>query len=554
MEPAHIKTVFGTEYAPGFGNSNVYGPSSVIYPIDRPRAGRRVAKHIRISKRALEKHADRLDDLVPVRLDIEWNHPELGNIRLRDTFTWNLHDRHVPVQIFAENLIEDFGLPLPSCGDLVRLVIQAMDEQIQDYYPHVFIDEGSADPNLPYMAYKDDELRIVIKLNITIGQHTLVDQFEWDMNNSGEAAEVFARQMACDEALSGEFTTAIAHSIREQVQLFTRSLYVLGYHFDGSIVTDEDIKSSLGSSPMPSALRPYQAAKEFTPYFYELNDTELEKTELSQSREDRRQKRSVNRRGGPTLPDLKDRQRTIRTLVISSVIPGAAEKLEDSRIFKRAPVTAGRAKRSKYTGDGDDSEDELLESDDSSPEDAIPSHLLAGTARTRGMRGAATAAQAAVRGALGRSATPESATLHHHETRTSGRRFGGRDYQEDSVEDAGSSLVVKLKIGKERFRRLVQDMARGKSRPSPLDVPAHATRRSLSATPRQSTPGQSSMGPPTTPNQLPPSQSNQQQSSPKHSNPLHPHAAQLGRVDAHGPPTAQNPAVCSFLPYPSITG
>ena len=548
-KPEYVKRVFGAGYAPGFGNCISNKPSQLVLPTHRPRAGRRAAHHVKIPKRALEKHADQLDDLVPVRLDIEWDHVELGKIRLRDTFTWNLHDRHVHPRIFAENLVEDFGLPLHTCEPLVRLVVQAMEEQIQDYYPHVFIDEGPADPNLPYIAYKDDELRTVIKLNITIGQHTLVDQFEWDMNNSGEAAEVFARQMAWDEALSGEFTTAIAHSIREQVQLFTRSLYVLGYHFDGSIVTDEDVKSSLGPSPMPSALRPYQAAKEFTPYFYELNDAELEKTELSQSREERRQKRSVNRRGGPTLPDLKDRQRTIRTLVLSSVIPGAAETLEDSRIFKRAPATSGKVKRSKYAGEGDDSEDDLLESDDSSPEEAIPSHLLSGTARTRGMRGAATVAQAAVRGALGRSATPESATLHHHETRTSGRRFGGKDYREDSADDPGPSLVVKLKIGKERFRRFLHDLGRGKGRPAPLDVPAHSTRRSLSATPKQSTPGPGSMGPPTTPGQLPPAQPHQQQSSPGNlrdgqtATPANPQAAQLGRVDAIGPPSTQNPAV-----------
>ena len=551
--PSWSKKIFGTGYAPGFGNSVSTRPSEVVLPAHRLRAGRRAAKHIQIPRRGLEKHADQLDDLVPIRLDIEWDHVELGKIRLRDTFTWNLHDRHVNARIFAENLVEDFGLPLHSCQPLVRLVVQAMEEQIQDYYPHVFIDEGPADPNLPYIAYKDDELRIVIKLNITIGQHTLVDQFEWDMNNSSEAAEVFARQMAQDEGLSGEFTTAIAHSIREQVQLFTRSLYVLGYHFDGSIVTDEDVKSSLGPSPMPSALRPYQAAKEFTPYFFELNEAELEKTELSQSREERRQKRSVNRRGGPTLPDLKDRQRTIRTLVISSVIPGAAETLEDSRIFKRAPVTSGRVKRSKYAGEGDDSEDDLLESDDSSPEEAIPSHLLAGTARTRGMRGAATVAHAAVRGALGRSATPEAATLHHHETRTSGRRFGGKDYREESVDDTASSLIVKFRIGKERFRRFIQDLTKNKTRPASLDAPAHSTRRSLSATPGQGTPAPGSMGPPTTPSQPPSAQPHQQQSSPEHlrdgqpANPLHPHAAQLGRVEANGPPTAQNPVV--FQPF-----
>ncbi len=555
QNPATVDAIFGKGYAPGFGNDVGRRPDEIVLPINRPRAGRRVARALKIHRRTLEKHADQVDDPVPIRLDIEWDHAELGKLRLRDTFTWNLHDRHVNPTIFAESLVEDFGLPLRTCVPLVRLVVQSMEEQIQDYYPHVFLDEGPADPTLPYSAHKDDELRITIKLNITIGQHTLVDQFEWDMNNSQEAPEMFARQMAQDEALSGEFVTAIAHSIREQVQLFTRSLYIVGYQFDGSLVIDEDVKSGLGQSPLPSALRPYQAAKEYTPYFYELNDAELEKTENSLSREERRQKRSVNRRGGPMLPDLKDRQRTIRTLVISSVIPGAAETLEDSRIFKPIPVVPVKPKRSKYTGEGDDSEDDLLESDDSAPEEAISSHLLAGTARTRGMRGAATVAHAALRGSLARSATPEATTLHHHETRTSGRRFGGKDYREESIDESPTSLIVKLKINKDRFRRFLANPSAHKARPATLDVPGSASRRSHTSSPGRGTPTTGSMGPPNTPGHAPPVVPPlQHHASPgqlrdgQPVNPLHPHAAQLGRVDAKGPPSAQNPAVClSFV-------
>ena len=550
-DPEDITRIYGPGYAPGLGNDVGRAPHDIVLPVYRPRTGRRLARALKIPRRELEKHAEQFDDPVPIRLDIEWEHATLGKLRLRDTFTWNLHDRHVDSTIFAESLVEDFGLPLQTSGPLVVLIVQSMEEQIQDYYPHVFLDEGPADPNLPYSAHKDDELRITIKLNITIGQHTLVDQFEWDMNNSAEAPEMFARQMAQDEALSGEFVTAIAHSIREQVQLFTRSLYIVGYHFDGSLVIDEDVKSGLGPSPLPSALRPFQAAKEYTPYFYELNDAELEKTENSLSREERRQKRSVNRRGGPMLPDLKDRQRTIRTLVISSVIPGAAETLQDSRIFKPIPVVPVKVKRSKYTGEGDDSEDDLLESEDSSPEEATSSHLLAGTARTRGMRGAATVAQAAMRGSLARSATPEATTLHHHETRTSGRRFGGKDYREDSVDDPPTSLIVKLKINKDRFKRFLQNPSAHKSKPATLDVPASTTRRSHSTTPGRGTPAAAgSMGPPNTPSQPPAvAPPLQHHASPgqlrdgQPVNPLHPHAAQLGRVAATGPPDSQTPPV-----------
>ena len=259
----------------------------------------------------------------------------------------------------------------------------------------------------------------------------------------------------------------------------------------------------------------------------------------------------MHRRGGPALPDIKDRQRTVRTLIKSSVIPGAAETWEDSRIFKRAPAASGRGKRIGYAKDGDDESDEL-ESEESSPEEAITSHLLAGTARTRGLRGAAAIAQSAMRGNLGRSATPEATTLHHHETRTSGRRFGGRDYREDSADDSSLSLVVKFKFSRDRLRRFLQDMAKTKNRPSPLDAPSHATRRSLSATPGQGTPVPGSMGPPNTPGSQQQQQHHQQHSSPgqlrdgQPINSLHPHAAQLGRVDAKGPPSSANPTVRTY--------
>lgn len=536
-------------YGPGYGQYGRFGNGisqmsngyAVELPYVRKRAGGGITKELRVPRKELGTQSEQLDELVPIRLDIEWD-----KIRLRDTFTWNLHDRVVAPDLFAQQLVEDFKLPLEQCAQLVQHVSASLHEQIQDFYPHVFMDQEALDPHLPYNAYKDDEMRITIKLNITIGQHTLVDQFEWEINNPANSPEVFARQMTRDLSLAGEFTTAIAHSIREQSQLFTRSLYVTGHPFDGRPVEDQELKAGFLPSPMPSPFRPYQAAKEFTPYLYELNEAELEKTELSLSREERRQKRSVNRRGGPALPDLKDRRSTIRTLVVSSVLPGAAETLEDSRIFKRTAAASGKARRPGYGHkDGlDDSDDS--ESDDSAPDSpAIPPYLLAGTARTRGMRGAATVAQNAMRGNLGRSATPEATTLHHHETRTSGRRFGGRDYREESVDESPLTMVVRLRLPRERFRQFLRDQ-RSRNRPAPLEHSSH--RRSLSATPAQGTPVTDTMGPPTTPGpqqqQHPPRQNGSPGEHKEGVNPLHPHAAQIGRMDALGPPSQEHPMVC----------
>jgi SWI/SNF-related matrix-associated actin-dependent regulator of chromatin subfamily B protein 1 len=293
-------------------------------------------------------------------------------------------------------------------------------------------------------------MRILIKLNITIGQHTLVDQFEWELNNPMNSPEEFARQMACDLSLSGEFTTAIAHSIREQCQMFTKSLYITGHPFDGRPVEDADIRDNFLPSPLPSVFRPMQSAKDYQPVLYELSEADLERTELSIMREQRRQKRSVNRRGGPALPDLKDRQRTVRTLIVSSVLPGAAETVEESHIFKvtRSKKSSGRAGRI-----GDDDSDES-DSDESVPESPAPSQLMSGTTRTRGMRGAATVAQAAMRSALGRSATPEVSALQH-EARASSRSLR-YEVREESVSEP-TSLIVKLRISPRKWREYLQN-------------------------------------------------------------------------------------------------
>ena len=548
---------FGYGYA-GYGNgtTDLGGtPSRIIYPGQRKHPGGRKTKDLHVPRKDLSTQADQVDELVPIRLDIEWD-----KIRLRDTFTWNIHDRVVPIELFAERLVEDFKLPLGQCGPLIQQVRASVQEQIQDFHPHIFIDEEALDPHLPYHAYKNDEMRITIKLNITIGQHTLVDQFEWEINNPLNSPEDFARQMTHDLSLSGEFTTAIAHSIREQSQLFTRSLYVTGHPFDGRPIDDQELKASFLPSPLPSPFRAYQAAKEYTPYLYELNEIELEKTELSLSREERRQKRSVNRRGGPALPDLKDRRRTIRTLVVSSVLPGAAETIEDSRIFKRTAASTGKARRPGLgQRDGADESDES-ESEDSSPDSpAVQSHLLAGTARTRGLRGAASAAQAAMRATIGRSATPESSILHHHETRTSGRRVIGKEYREESSVDPPSTLIVKLRISKEKLQRFLRDQrARSKEESLQPHVPNSrpSSYRSPSVNSIVGAPVAGSMGPPSTTPRI------QQQNLPvktheagNHQEPTsggqaalkQPDPSKLGRIEATGPPGPDHPMVCSMF-------
>ena len=94
--------------------------------------------------------------------------------------------------MFAETLVEDFKIPQEHLQFVSQEVFKIISETVGEYYPHIFLEEQTEDPSAPDAGSKNDEMRIVVKLNITIGAHTLVDQFEWDINNPLNSPEEFA--------------------------------------------------------------------------------------------------------------------------------------------------------------------------------------------------------------------------------------------------------------------------------------------------------------------------------------------------------------------------
>lgn len=510
----------------GFGNGHTDspGPPRIIYPKEKPRPGKRTTPALpKPSRKDMKEQAEQYEELVPIRLDVDWD-----KVKVRDTLTWNLNDRLTPIDLFSAQLVEDLGLKAPSDRPVFDQVQQQIREQLNDFYPMLSPTQEALDPELPYSAYKNDEMRILIKLNIIIGSVTLVDQFEWDINDPLNSPEEFARVMARDLSLSGEFTTAIAHCIREQSQLFTRSLYVIGHPFDGRPVEEPDLVTAFLPSPLPSVFRPQQQAKDYAPYLYELSDADLDRNEVVFAREQRKQKRAVNRRGGPQLPDLKERQRTIRTLLVSSTLPGAASSIEETGLYKRVSgAPGGRGRRGAGGHDGGFSDSD--ESEDSAPDSPALSQLP-GTARTRTIRGAATAAQQKM-AHLGRSETPEVITSHHHETRTS-RRFG-REVQETPDEPPNYWVRIKIPKNYERVRHMLWSMKTGKPIPAGSQTPGPVRAMSASVPP-------GSMGPPSTPSVPRPSLT-KNPSTASASTPQPPQP-QLGRLPAPPPPAPGQPS------------
>ncbi|KAF3183448.1 SWI/SNF chromatin-remodeling complex subunit [Orbilia oligospora] len=422
---ANPASVFGYGYQ-GYGNAFTDGKTRILYPVERKRPGGRRARELQISRSAMKQQAETTDDLLPIRLDVHHD-----KIRLRDTFLWNLHERCIPIELFAEHLVEDYHLPI-SHG-LVAAISKQIVDQVTDYHPHIFLEDTALDPQLPYSAYKNDDMRILIKINVTIGEHTLTDQFEWDVNCPENSPEEFAQCLTREMSLSGEFATAIAHQIREQSQLYTKYLYFVGYPFDGRPIEDEDLRSSVLPSPLNSVLRPAQQVREFTPQLWIIPELELEQQERKQSREARKNKRRLNRRGGPALPDLKDVPKTRRTQIVSTILPGAVEKASDMKIYK-----------DKIPGE---SESESEDSEPPSPQQTP--HLL--STMTRRQRTAAVAAASALRNSAARSATPEVSGDFHTPTRhvrSSAPQWERRPH----CPPGADSIVVKLKIDRSKLQ------------------------------------------------------------------------------------------------------
>ncbi|KAF9343255.1 SWI/SNF chromatin-remodeling complex subunit, partial [Mortierella sp. AD094] len=307
--------IFGPGYNPAYGNGSGMTNSNgtpatafhIIYPAHRRRA--RKSKEFTFSKAMIEEQASKEDVLVPIRLEID-----IDGLVLRDTFTWNLHESLITPEHFAEVLCEDLQFPVQQFAPQVSRSIR---EQIQDYHlPALSV--SATPPGDNVQAAQDDsrssqELRILIKIDITVANTSLVDQFEWDISCPNNDPEQFAEILASELGLGGEFRTAIAHSIREQVQTHTKCLNLIGYNYDGSSVHDEDLRSSF-LPKISSILRDEEAVEQFTPILEKLTEPEIDKLERDRERDKRRKRRQTRGRRGVILPD-REPSKTKRTLL-----------------------------------------------------------------------------------------------------------------------------------------------------------------------------------------------------------------------------------------------
>ncbi|KAL9542957.1 hypothetical protein MBANPS3_008351 [Mucor bainieri] len=317
---------FGKGYD-GYGNGRTSASShaQVLLPAAKKRKRHHhvAAAAVKLSHQQCLEQANKDEMLVPIRLDLE-----IDGYKIRDTFTWNMNESSITPEQFADITCEDLRLPPTIFSHLVSASIK---EQIQEYFLNAssMISDDQQTPH-PYDAFMQRnniktttedharvELRTLIRLDIIVGNRILNDQFEWDISCQHNSPESFAETMATDLGLGGEFKTAIAHSIREQVYVFIKSLLLAGYEFGDGPVDNQELRRSFLPA-IRNAVRDHRLVERFTPSLIEATDAEMIKIEKGRTRESRRKRRGVRNRKGvaATLPD-REPVPTYRTIFAS---------------------------------------------------------------------------------------------------------------------------------------------------------------------------------------------------------------------------------------------
>ncbi|XP_050521124.1 SWI/SNF-related matrix-associated actin-dependent regulator of chromatin subfamily B member 1 isoform X2 [Daktulosphaira vitifoliae] len=251
-----------TPWVPSLPNSSHLDAVPQATPINRNRI---IQKKIRTfplcyddnDPANIHENANLTELLVPIRLDME-----IEGQKLRDTFTWNKNESLITPEQFAEVLCDDLDLnPLP----FVPAIAQSIRQQIEAFQNDNILDE-------------QHDQRVIIKLNIHVGNTSLVDQVEWDMGEKDNSPEQFAMKLCAELGLGGEFVTAIAYSIRGQLSWHQRT-----YAF-----------SEAPLSIVETPFRPPSDADQWSPFLETLTDAEMEKKIRDQDRNTRRMRRLAN--------------------------------------------------------------------------------------------------------------------------------------------------------------------------------------------------------------------------------------------------------------------
>eukprot|EP00096_Caligus_rogercresseyi_P004982 TRINITY_DN1972_c0_g1_i1.p1 TRINITY_DN1972_c0_g1~~TRINITY_DN1972_c0_g1_i1.p1 ORF type:complete len:410 (+),score=143.16 TRINITY_DN1972_c0_g1_i1:126-1355(+) len=254
-----------TNYIPSMSNSSHLDAVPQATPINRNRVTHKKVRTFPLcfddtDPPSVHDNALNMDELVPIRIDMD-----IEGQKLRDTLMWNKNEALIAPEQFAEILCDDLDLnPL----HFVPAISAAINQQIETY---PCSEAAAAATN----GSPGSDQRVIIKLNIHVGNISLVDQFEWDLAEERNSPEEFAKKICSDLSLGGEFVTAIAYSIRGQ----------LAWHRKTYAFSENHL-------PMVGmAFRNQSEADSWSPFLETLTDAEMEKKIRDQDRNTRRMRR-----------------------------------------------------------------------------------------------------------------------------------------------------------------------------------------------------------------------------------------------------------------------
>jgi SWI/SNF-related matrix-associated actin-dependent regulator of chromatin subfamily B protein 1 len=148
---------------------------------------------------------------------------EIGGVKIRDAFTWNINETLITPEQFAAILIDDLAGDLTADNQTISQIGQTIRNQIESWEYAVNSQEEEMD--IPESKESFSESRTIIKLDLQVGSLHLQDQFEWplmpEVHRDGgvpyPSPESFAQQLCSDIGIGGEFVSLISHNIREQL-------------------------------------------------------------------------------------------------------------------------------------------------------------------------------------------------------------------------------------------------------------------------------------------------------------------------------------------------
>lgn len=139
-------------------------------------------------------------NLIPININVE-----LEGKKFKEIFFWDMHEPYLQPEQFVKLIVDENHLPSTFESE----ILNQLTKQINQYQPY---------------DYFEGEILKLIKLDIRLGEKLIVDQFEWDINNPHNNPEDFAKSYCQDLSLGTEFLLPIAHSVREQILDYRKSL------------------------------------------------------------------------------------------------------------------------------------------------------------------------------------------------------------------------------------------------------------------------------------------------------------------------------------------